>query len=246
MITSANIDFIVRYVNKHVDDLDILMELDKLAEAAHQLLKDNFLLKANLLDIESAVEPDHQWENILACKLARAVQTKGEVLELTQSVNNETWIITIHKKFGRTPLQLLEDSEIRRKKAQQKAKSLLKENQHMQGKLSMLDREICAIRLLKNSAELEQVQRQQVGEAIKVVNSWINQLNNNLYRQSMAKLHTSVRDSYFEAWQQVSLEAHKRSIVEKELKELKKTFNQRETVRSKFGKYRRASRKKGP
>ena len=236
------IEFVRRYVEKHTEvKASVLDTVFELCDEAEELWKENVLLRENIFTIEQTIEPEKQWENILAAKLARAAD--GNNLEITNSINGDTWIITIQKKFGKTCQQSWQDSEERRLKAEKKAENLLKENKQIQFKLSKSEIELQTYKSLKarlnaSPEEGDQI-RFEINKAIDLVNNHIGQFNNSFYRKEIGKLTVSMKEAFYEAWSRASVEASKNSVLIKEKNHLYKMLNDKRVIASKFSKYRK-------
>jgi hypothetical protein len=236
------IEFVRQYVEKHFDARAyVVLEL---CDETEKIWEENVFLRENIFTIEQAVEPEKRWENILAAKLARAVE--GDILEITNSIDGTTWIINIQKKFGKTPQQRWQDEEERRQKAERKAENLLKENKQMQYKLVKNDIQLQALTSIKNklnnwnkTPEEELKTRQEIDQAIELVNGYVTQFNNSFYRKEIGKLTVSMQDAYREAWMRASGASSKINILEREKKELFKKLNDKRIINSKFSKYRK-------
>jgi hypothetical protein len=248
--TQQRIDFVRLYVEKHVDPNSSIPEVvTELCDESSKILEDNALLRENIFNLEQVVEPERRWENILAAKLARAVQenNKEDYLELTNSINNDIWIITIQKKFGKSPEQLRQQSEIRRLKSVNKVMHLLRDNKQMQRKLAELSFELQTLKFIKknlSNPEEELKTRQEIEMAIKLVNNYIAQFNTQFYRREIGKLTSSMRESFHEAWIRSAESMWKVQSLEKKIKELRLQFNEKGVVASKFGKYRKRGKRK--
>lgn len=236
------IEFVRRYVEKHFEvkpsSLDVVMEL---CDEAEKMWEENVLLRENIFTIEQMVEPEKQWENILAAKLARA--TDGNNLEITNSTNGDTWIITIQKKFGKTCHQSWQDSEQRRLKAEKKIENLSKENKQTQFKLAKYEAELQTFRSLKarlnGSTEEEAKVRLDINKEIELVNGHISQFNSSFYRKEIGKLTVSMKEAFYEAWSRASAESSKNSVLMREKNHLYKLLNEKRVSGSKFSKYRK-------
>jgi flagellar hook-basal body complex protein FliE len=236
------IEFVRRYVEKHTEvKASVLETIFELCDETEELWKENVLLRENIFTIEQAVAPEKQWENILAAKLARA--TDGNNLEITNSINSDTWVITIQKKFGKTFLQSLQDSEARRLKAEKKTENLLRENKKIQIKLTKNEVELQVLKSLKNklNSSPEEIlkTRQEIEKAIELVNGYIGQYNTQFYRKEMGKLTNSMKESHYEAWQRAANETFKNNRLEKEKQNLLMALNDKRNRLSKFSKYRK-------
>lgn len=240
----SRIEFARRYLEKNTESKSNVQEtMVELCDEAQKLWEENVLLREKLFEIEQLVEPEKQWETILAAKLARAAEKNIEEdsLEIINSINNDIWIITIQKKFGNTPKQALQQSEIRRVKALNKVAHLLKENKRMQKKLSEQDLELRAFKSLKlhfNNPESELKTRQDIELAIKAINLHIGQFNTHIYRDGIAKLSNSMIESFHEAWSRAGDANLKVLELTKSNKELLLQITEKKLSINKFGKYR--------
>jgi len=200
-------------------------------------------LKYKLLELEEQVVPDEcRIENILASKLGHAIEIDNKnYLEINNSITGEVYTITIQKKFGNTPKQALQQSEIRRVKALNKVAHLLKENKRMQKKLSEQDLELRTFKSLKlhfNNPESELKTRQDIELAIKAINLHIGQFNTHIYRDGIAKLSNSMIESFHEAWSRAGDANLKVLELTKSNKELLLQITEKKLSINKFGKYR--------
>jgi len=241
-LTQEHISSVRQFAKKNIDHTYTQEMVEQLCDDVSKVLEDNAFLRDSLFQVEQSVEPDQRWENILAAKLARAVQenNREDYLEITNSSNNETFIITIQKKFGRTPEQLRQQADLRRLKAAKKIVNLLRDNKHMQKKLIEQDADL---RLFKRIGDGiykdETVTRQEIQKAIEYVRKLVGDFNTNFYRREMGKLTVSMKASFHEAWVRVANSSSEVKKLEKDIKELKKLLNQKGIAASKFGKYRK-------
>jgi hypothetical protein len=240
----SRIEFAKRYLEKNTESNSTMQEvMGELCDEAQKLWEENALLREKLFEIEQTVEPEKQWENVLAAKLSRAKEenSKEDYLEITNSINNDIWIITIQKKFGNTPKQALQQSEVRRVKALNKVAHLLKENKRMQKKLSEQELELRVFKSLKlhfHNAESELKTRQEIEQAIDALNLYIGQYNNHIYRVGVANLSNSMIESYHESWSRAADSHVKVQELMKSNKELLLQITAKKLSFNKFGKYR--------
>jgi hypothetical protein len=241
--SAKDIKFARTYVTKHTSSANLNTEeivLD-LCDNAQKLLEENAALKEQLFEIEQEQDPGRQWETILAAKLARAVRENKnkEHLEFFNSTNNDIFIVTIQRKFGQSPEQLRYSSEIRRLKAAKKIVNLLRDNKIMQSKIIQLNEDLRILKAVKNTDWDDIKTREDIERAIDMVNYFIKQHNQVVYRKHLGKLTNSMRESYHEAWTRAADASWKVSEIKKELEALKFELHRKNVEKSKFSKYRK-------
>jgi hypothetical protein len=241
------IDVIRKYIEKHISlpyrgAEEVVIEL---CDEAEKLYEENVLLKEQIFQIEQEQNPDKQWETILAAKLDRAIRENSDkdYLEINNSVNGKVYTITIQKKFGKTPEQLQQSSDLRRAKAAQKIVNLLRDNKIMQAKLYQLNEQFSVLKKIKYHEWDDIKTREDIQVAIDMVNLLIKQHNNFFYKREMAKLTNSMRESFHESWSRVSQYQWEASNLQKEIVALKQELNRKNIEKSKFKKYGRNKKK---
>jgi len=246
MISHFNLDrikWVREYLIKHGSNALSTQEVtDELCDEAARLWIENKLLREELFEIEQEQDADKRWENIIACKLDRAIaeNRQRDFFEITSSTNNGIYIITIQRKFGQSPEQLRYSSEIRRLKAAKKIVNLLKDNKIMQSKIIQLNEDLRILKAVKNTDWDDIKTREDIEKAIDMVNYFIKQHNQVVYRKHLAKLTNSMRESFHEAWARAADASWKLLEIKKELEALKLIFHQKNIEKSKFSKYRKS------
>lgn len=234
MLKKEEIDAIkIRAIKNLKPESQTFSDIERLYESHLALCNENARLKQNLFDLEQAAPEEQQWQNVIATKLDRAVSSDGkDYLEINNSINNEIYTISIQRKFGKTPKQLLDQSEIRRLKASKKVLNLLREKRVLEAALAKLNIEVNAFKILtgpSDNTESEVLARTRLDIMIKIVNRCINTFNNTLYRRSLNKLHESTKSSFHEAWARaVEAEVKARGLLEDNQK-LKHAFLKRKS-----------------
>jgi hypothetical protein len=241
-----NFDFLPAYLEKHYNDQILKFDILDLLDRCKDLQAENQFLKDQLCDLQQSVEPEHQWENILTAQLSRAAyQNKTDCLEISSSSgNNETWIITVQKKHGKTPQQLQRQAEIRRQKAARKIVNLHQENRELQAKLSQQNQDLQVFHAISSAwavsnstPEMELKTRWQIEKAKTFVEKCIQSYNAYFYRQHFAELHTSTIHAFQEAWSRASRAFFELEKMKLELKLYKQLLNDSKKHRP-FQKYR--------
>lgn len=240
------IKFVREYVEKHAGSILSTKEVvDDLCDEAEKLWNENRALREQLFQIEQEQDPERRWENILAAKLDRAIRENinKDYLELSNSINNDIFIITIQRKFGQTPEQLRRSSDIRRLKAAKKIVNLLNDNRQMQKKLNQLDKELRALKIVEDATWDNIKTREDLELVIDAVNNFIKQHNTAIWRKQIGKMSGSIRESLHESWTRVADNQHKVNEIKKELEAIKIQLNRKNVDKSKFSKYRKRGRK---
>lgn len=242
--SSKDISFARTFVTKRCGD-DINTIVEELCDEAQNLLDENAELKNRLFQIEQEQDPERQWQTILAAKLDRAVSENNgkDYLEISNSINNDIFIITIQRKFGQSPEQLRRSSDIRRLKAAKKITHLLADNKQMQKKLVDQGNEIRVLKLIQKGEWDEIKSRQDIQLAIDAVNVLIRQFNQKLYAREVGKLTNSMRESNQEAWTRAADLQWRNAELTKTIQVLKAELNRKYVEKSKFAKYRKRGRK---
>ena len=186
--------------------------------------------------------PNNNGENILANKLQRAIkETDQEHLEITNSIDNQTFIISLQKKYGKTPQQLLQQSEIRRTKLEEKNKNLLIEIEENRKKILQQASQIHILETTKNKIydpDGELKTRQEIEYAVQFVEKQIKNFNAQYQRKEFHKLTQSMMSAMQEAFQRVSFLTFEIRSLKREINILLLKLNKKGTAKSKFGKYR--------
>lgn len=237
------LDAIKIRASKYLKEHDIpYSDIMKLCDAVLALREENSLLRQNLFELEQEVPDEQQWHNVIANKLERAILAQGgkEFLEIHNSINNTTFTISIQKKYGNTPQQLLEKSEIRRLKAIQKIVNLTKEINILKNLCAKNSVEIKILSSIgKPSIDQELVVRDKIDTTIKALKEVITSYNSTVYSRNLPKLHISMKNVLQEAMQRASICSSKLLKVEEENKLLKKAILKRKNPLCRIYKKRR-------
>lgn len=194
--------------------------INYLCEQAEFLLKENKILRENLFQIEQDAPPNQKWENILAAKLSRSLQSsKKDYLEIVNSINNDTFVITIQKKFGRTPEQLLEQAQIRKLKAIKKLLNIIKDSRNIKRKLSEQEKDLKALTFLRMDSSEDSLQTyKELQRSIDKLSQLTRAFNLAALRkiiQQFPEYHPSFKAAFEEAWRRGSNAEWKVSMLEK-------------------------------
>jgi hypothetical protein len=223
-------------------DISVIHDLTYLSEQLESLMEENKILRDQIFTIEQQVPEEQQWENVLAAKLQRAILNSGikkEYLEILNSTNNDIFVITIQKKFGKTPEQLLQQSEIRRLKASQKIVNLLKQNKQLAEKLAQQAQEVQLLMKIRYSFDNEEINissEKEFRTLIDRVNKLIGKFNQRMLAVNLQKLHASFKSAYQEGWTRAAISEAKAIASEKEIKKLKMELMKKKHPRSRFRK----------
>lgn len=232
-IIQKRIDNMRLRTDKHGDkwDAGLVSDLSYLADQLEVLMMENKILREQIFIMEQEAPEEQRWENWLAAKLQRAIthnddyylrNIKKDYVEITNSINNDIFVITIQKKHGKTPEQLREQSEIRRLKAIQKIVNLLKQNKQMAAKLSQQFTDIQKLTTIRTYPEtLEAKSKEELEQIIARVNELIKRFNKDVYSRQLSKLQPSMKASFHEAWTRAATSDAKARTLEKENKQLK-------------------------
>lgn len=204
----------------HHDIMNLCAEMLKLR-------KENSLLRQNLFELEQQVPEEQQWHNVIANKLERAnlVSDGKDFFEINNSINNTTYTISVQKKFGKTPVQLLKQSEIRRLKASQKVVNLRKELNNISEICGRLKTEIDTLEKVGNPAlEDTPFSREKLDITIATVQRIIRNFNSQFYRKELTKLHVSMREIIHETMSRASQNSYDLSKLKEENKKLRASF----------------------
>ncbi len=157
-LTKESLDSIKMRVEDKLENYDILVsDYNNMRENILFYMKENLLLKEKLLNLELSLPEEQQWQNILAAKLDLAFLSsdKKAFLEINNSINNETFTIIIQRKFGKTPKQLLDVSEIRRKKVITKNIALIKNIKALESTITYLNSDVASFKAIIDTNALE-------------------------------------------------------------------------------------------
>lgn len=230
-------------------DRSLAGELDYMCDQADQLEQENEILREIMFNLAQEAPEEQRWENILAAKLHRAVllnndllwrDIKKDSLEITNSINNDIFVITIQRKFGKTPEQLREEAVDRRLKAEDKVKNLSKAAQEMEKKLRDQQRQIQTLLALRmDSPEVEAKTKEEIQRLIDAVNTLIKNYNKTVFPRELGKLTDSMQKAYREAWQRASVSEFQVRRLETKVLELKHLLNKKKSGNFKFNRYRR-------
>lgn len=204
-------------------------------ECALELLKENSLLKEKLFDIEQSLSDEHKINNIIDAKLSLALlsNNKKDFLEINKSINNNVWSIIIQKKFGKTPQQLLQSSDLRLKKAIKKIVNLHKELKVFEQKNTKLAQTNIVLNKLKADSPEELIKTgDEIQILIDLVKSKISSYNGLITKDSLKKLHRSFSDSLQEAWGRAAYAEFQTRKVQTELDSLKNKLAKKKSLSS--------------
>lgn len=213
-----------------VYEAGLISDLRELSSELLSFVKENSILKEQIFNIEQSCSEENKWENILAAKMQRAFSlnnSEKDFFEITNSINNDIFVITIQKKFGKTPYQLLKEAEIHKSKALSKVSNLNTEISFLYKKNLEKDQLIRLLNNYKNKTleDLELYQNE-LGDVIDWVNRLISSNNSIVYRNAIKKMHVSFSEVVSEAWEKY-LASHD------EVLKLKKKLSQLETISKK-------------
>lgn len=221
-------------------------DINKLCDAVEALRIENSLLRQNLFELEQKVPEDQQWQNVIANKLERALLANDgkDYLEINNSINNSTFTISIQKKFGKTPVQLLKQSEIRRLKALNKIVGLLNELKKLRSVCFHNRIEMDLLRSIgRPSVDEELLSREKIATTIRALADVIKSYNHTVYGRQVQKLHTSMKQTLQEAVTRASHCEWKFERLQEEHLKLKKDFIKRKALSC--GLYKKQRRKRG-
>jgi hypothetical protein len=214
--------------DKHLKKDNICFsDIENLCETVLQLHKENSLLRQNLFELEQQVPEEQQWHNVIANKLERASFFSGEkdFFEISNSINNVIYTISVQKKFGKSPVQLLRQSEIRRLKASQKVVNLHKERRSLEETCSRLKAEVFVLEKIGTpSLENEPLSREKLDISLKTIERVARSFNSQFYRRETLKLHISVREILHEALSRASQASYDLTRVKAENLKLRGAF----------------------
>lgn len=231
-ITKATLDSIKIRVEKlfaYSKPDVVLQDYEDMRAGILFLLKENVFLKERLFDLSNALPEEQQLHNILASKLELAFfeHDAKEFLEINNSINNQTYTIIIQKKFGKTPKQLLDLSEIRRLKVINKNISLQKHVKTLQDTCTTYSHEVSALKHITGpfkSDDEVQISRKAVEHAQHHAKGLASGFNSSFVKYEATKLHKSFLDAFQEAWRRAYDAESKRAALTKEIKQLKKVI----------------------
>ena len=205
----------------------VLQDYEDMRAGILFLLHENVFLKERLFDLSNALPEEQQLHNILATKLELAFLENDakEFLEINNSINNQTYTIIIQKKFGKTPKQLLDISEIRRLKVIAKNISLQKHIKTLQDTCAAYSHEVSALKHITGPFKSDddvQLSRKAVELAQDHAKGLVTNFNQSFIKYEGAKLHKSFVEAFQEAWRRAYDAESKRISLIKEIKQLKK------------------------
>lgn len=226
-----------------MDDITFFY-INYLCEQTSLLLKENKIIKENLFQVEQESPPDQKWENVLAAKLNRVLQQgKKDFLEITNSINNDIFVITIQKKFGRTPEQLLEQAQIRKLKAIKKLVNIIKDSKNIKRKLLEQEKDIKALTFLKMDSPEDILQtHSELQRAIDKINQLTRTFNIALLKrvvQQFPNHHLSFKEAFEEAWRRGSNAEWKLSAAEQKIIRLERCLMAKKNFYSRIYKGKR-------
>ncbi len=210
---------------------DILFVVD----SALELLKENSLLKEKLFDIEQSLSEEDKINNIIDTKLNLALLSnkKEDFLEINKSINNNVWTIIIQKKFGKTPQQLLQSSNIRLDKAIKKIVNLHKEVDRFQkSNLDLSQKNLLLNKLNVDNPENLIKTGEEIQVLINLVKEKISKYNGFIVKDSIKNLHRSFNDSLQEAWGRAAYAEFQARKVQNELNILKNKLAKKKSLSS--------------
>lgn len=204
-------------------------------ECALELLKENSLLKEKLFDIEHSLSEENKINNIIDTKLNLALLSndKKEFLEINKSINNDVWTIIIQKKFGKTPQQLLQSSDVRLNKAIKKIVNLHKELKVFESKYTEVTQKNLVLEKLKTDSPEEMIQTgDEIQILIDLVKSKISKYNNLVTKDGIKKLHRSFNEALQEAWGRAAYAEYNARRIQTEFDSLKNKLAKKKSLTS--------------
>lgn len=232
-ISKESIDSILIRAKEKLSLNDVLFsDVKDLTDNVSFLSKENDFLKETLTSLEKTLPPEQQWQNIVSSliELTFLHKNKKDFIEINNSINNQTYTIIIQKKFGKTPQQLLESSEIRRLKLIKKNIALKKQIITLQDQCKSYRKEIVALKYIQNkfdSDESVQLSREFVSKVIDSATSLVQSFNNKFIVFEKLKLHKSFGEAFDEAWRR-ALEAENKVLkLKNENKKIKRLVLQK-------------------
>jgi len=159
---------------------------------------------------------------------------KKDFLEINNSINNETFTIIIQRKFGKTPKQLLDISEIRRKKVIRRNIALIKNVKELEKTITYLNNEIASFKIIiapNISEEKLKVTEKIIKHAIANVNYLAHSYNSHFINQTFLKLNTSFREAYQEALSRASNAEYSVKQLDSQIKKIKRLVLQKKYPR---------------
>jgi len=223
---ASSIEAIKIRTNKNLDPESVAYsDMMEVCDRCEKLDQANFLLKSKLLDLESSIPEEQRLESIIATKMEILALSDGkEYFEATNSSTGATWVLSISKKFGKTPHQLYLDAKTSLKKAETTIKNLNNENRNLISKLELKDNQIEALKYLKldfSSDEAIVKTKGELEQLIAFVDARIKNFNNIMHRSEFAKLHDSIKKSYYESWERAAINNSRYQACLKEVHKLK-------------------------
>jgi hypothetical protein len=227
-LSKESLDFIKARLEKVVQNNSFcLRDYEDMRAEILSLTKENSLLKEKLFDLEQSLPEEQQWQNIIASKLELSFFENGckEFLEINNSINNQTYTIIIQRKFGKTPKQLFDLSEIRRLKVIKKNIALQKHIKSLEVSCANYSKELAALKyimgIFKSDDDVE-VTRKLVEAAIANTKALVLTFNNSFIKYEGAKLHSSFKEAFREGFRRASEAENFNDKLIKEIKILKR------------------------
>lgn len=221
----------VRFDKQDLDKQNTLSIIRDLYHTCLRLFEENNFLKDTVNSISHDLPAEKQWQNILSTQLELGLlsqEKSRDFLEITNSINNQVYTVTIQRKFGNTPNQLLKKSEIRRLKASEKIVNLKKEIRELKECINSHKLRIDRLLLTQERfpiASLEElnITKEKIIEAYKFLQSTANRYNvrAQAYQVRVRDVPRSVMDSLHEAWAIASKEINHTLRLQKEITQLK-------------------------
>jgi hypothetical protein len=238
-LTKESLDSIKMRVEDKLFSYDVLVsDYNNMRDDILHYMKENLLLKEKLLDLEQAVPEEQRWQNILASKLDLAFLSadKKEFLEINNSINNETFTIIIQRKFGKTPKQLLDVSEFRRKKVIRKNIALIKTIKSLELTITNLNKQIASYTAIvpigvNLTDEKLEISRKIVDAAIANAKGLAHSFNSAFMLNTFNKLHVSFKEAYQEACSRASDAEYKVGVLTNQNKKIKRLVLQKKYPR---------------
>lgn len=241
--TKKDIQNIRIRIEKHVNPESIVYsDANNLCKWVVSLLDELSVLKQRLFDMEQSLPSEQQWQDIVYAKLELALlENKKEYLEITNSTNNDILLITIQRKFGKTPEQLMKQSEIRRLKAANKIVNLLKNIKDLERKCSEREQEVYALMAMDMSSPESILETEtSLKKAITLLERKVRSFNMIRLRREFTALHPSMRSAFHEAWERAALSDSKSRNLEAQLNGIRLKSSKEKKPVSKLYKKRRA------
>jgi hypothetical protein len=193
-------------------------------------------------------QPEKNWEAILAEEIKAfidLVNPKQQFLELINPDHNEPYVITIAKKFGNTPANLLKQSEGRLHKAANKIVNLVNENRRLTDKMIEQRNDLMAFNSLnlpksladvKECAKLELTTYDEINKAYSKLCKLATTYNKFNYYLADIKLNKPEKDLVKEFNNKCFYADQKNAALERQIKDLNAKLHKKKYFISKISK----------